>query len=92
MENFITITGRLTRAGGSSHALSSRAAGKAPAIPYKRRSKTSGGRRKKRLKITADAIEVELEPLTYYEPESESKQEPLPLRRPNKPVRIKIYG
>ena len=30
MESFVTATGRITRGGGSSHASSSRAAGKAP--------------------------------------------------------------
>jgi hypothetical protein len=77
MENFITITGRSTRAGGSSHTLSSCAVGKAPAISYKRYSKASSGRKRKRLKITANAIEVEAEPLTYYKPKSKPKQEPL---------------
>ena len=92
MENFITITGRSTRAGGSSHTSSSRAAGKAPTIPYKRYSKASGGRRRKHPKITANAIEVEPEPLTYHESESESKQEPLPSRQSDKPIRIKLHG
>jgi len=77
MENFITVTGRSTHAGGSSYALSSYAIGKAPAIPYKRYSKASGGRKRKRLKTTATVIEVEAEPLTYYKPESKPKQEPL---------------
>jgi hypothetical protein len=73
MENFVTITGRLTRVGGSSHTLSSCAVGKAPTIPHKRYSKASSSRKRKRLKITANAIEVEAEPLTYYEPESKPK-------------------
>jgi hypothetical protein len=33
IESFITTTGRITRGGGNSHVLSSRAIGKAPAIP-----------------------------------------------------------
>lgn len=33
IESFITTTGQTTRGGGSSHALSSRAIGKAPTIP-----------------------------------------------------------
>jgi len=92
MENFVTVTGRSTRAGGSSHASSSCAAGKAPAIPHKRCSKASGGRKRKRPKTTANAIEVEAEPLTYHEPESEPEQEPLPPRRSNEPIRIKLHG
>jgi hypothetical protein len=41
IESFVTATGRTTRGRGSSYALSSRAAGKAPAIPQKRVSKGS---------------------------------------------------
>ena len=33
IESSVTITGRITRGGGSSYAGSSRAAGKAPAVP-----------------------------------------------------------
>jgi len=75
MEGFVTTTGRATRGGGSNYALSSRAAGKAPAIPQKRVSKASGSRKRKRLKITADPIKPE--PLTYHEsnPNSNSKPE-----------------
>ena len=73
MENFVTITGRLTRAGGSSYALSSYATGKAPTIPYKRYSKASSSRKRKRLKTTVNVIEVEAEPLIYYEPKSKPK-------------------
>ena len=72
--------------GGSSYALSSCAVGKAPAIPYKRCSKASGGRKRKRLKTTANVIEVEAEPLTYYEPESKPEQEPLLPHRSNEPI------
>jgi hypothetical protein len=86
MENFITITGRLTRVGGSSYALSSCAIGKAPAIPYKQYSKASSSRKRKRLKTTATAIEVEVEPLTYYKPKSKPKQEPLPPHQSNEPI------
>ena len=77
MENFITITGQLTRAGGSNHILSSYTIGKTPAIPYKQYSKASSGRKRKRLKTTANAIEVEAEPLIYHKPKSKPKQEPL---------------
>ena len=77
MESFITVTSWTTRGGGSSHASSSRAAGKAPAVPQKRVSKASGGRRRKRPKTTVDVIE--LESLTYHEPESDSKPELLPV-------------
>ena len=73
MENFVTITGQLTRAGGSSYALSSYTIGKAPAIPYKRYSKASSSRKRKRLKTTVNAIVVEAEPLTYYKPKSKPK-------------------
>jgi len=45
MEGFIIITGQIMRGGGSSSASSSRAAGKAPAIPQKRISKASGGKK-----------------------------------------------
>ena len=61
------------RVGGSSYILSSCAIGKAPAIPYKRCSKASSGRKRKRLKITANVIEVEAEPFTYYKPKSKPK-------------------
>ena len=71
--------------GGSSYILSSCAVSKAPAISYKRYSKASGGRKRKRLKITANIIEVE-DPLTYYKPKSEPKQEPLLPHRSNEPI------
>ena len=45
MEGFIIITGQIMRGGGSSSASSSRAAGKAPAVPQKRVSKASGGKK-----------------------------------------------
>jgi len=76
IESFITITGRITRGGGSSYVSSSRAIGKAPAIPQKQVSKASSSRRKKRLKTTADTIKPES--LTYYKLNSNSKLELLP--------------
>ena len=59
MESFVTVTGRTTYGGGSSHASSSRAAGKAPAVPQKRVSKASGSKRRMRLKMTADVVDTE---------------------------------
>jgi len=90
MDSFIPVTSRLTHRGGSSHTSSSRAAGKAPAVPQKRVSKASSGRKQKCLKTTADTID--LESLTYYESEPESEPEPLlssPLAA--KPKQIKLY-
>ena len=46
MEGFVTTIGRATRGGGSNHVSSSRAAGKAPAVPQKRVSKAFGNRKK----------------------------------------------
>ena len=73
MESFVTVTSRTTRGGGSSHASSSRAAGKAPAVPQKRVSKASGSRRKKRPKTTIDIIK--LKSLTYHVLNSNSELE-----------------
>jgi hypothetical protein len=98
MESLVTIASRMTRGGGSSHASSSRAAGKAPAIPQKRVSKASGGKRRKRLKTTANTIEPEPEPepepesLTYHESESEAEPEPLPSPPAVEPKRIELSG
>lgn len=78
MDSFVTVTGRSTRGGGSSYASSSRAAGKAPAIPQKRVSNRSSGRKRKHSKMTANMID--LESLTYHESESESEPAPLPSR------------
>ena len=90
MDSFVTVTGRLTRGGGSSHASSSRAAGKAPAVPQKRVSKVSSGRKRKCLKTTANTID--LESLTYHESESESEPEPLLSRPAAEPKRIELDG
>jgi hypothetical protein len=76
MESFITVTGRTIRRGRSSHILSSRAIGKAPAVPQKRVSKASGSRRMKCPKTTADTIKPES--LTYHELNSNSELELLP--------------
>ena len=82
----------MTRGGGSSCILSSRALGKTPAVPQKRASKASGGRRRKRLKTTVNAIEPEPEPesLTYHKSESKSNPEPPPSRPSAEPKRIKV--
>jgi len=91
MEGFVTTTGRATRGGGSNHASSSRAAGKAPAIPQKRVSKASSSRKRKRPKTTTDPIEPE--PLTYHEsdpnPDSELELIETPAAEPS---RIKLHG
>ena len=42
--------------------------------------------------MTADAIELELESLTYYESKSESRPEPLPSRPLAEPKRIQVSG
>ena len=72
MESFVTATGRTMHGRGSSHASSSRAAGKAPAVPQKWVSKASGSK-KKRLKTTTDVVEPES--LTYYESDSNPDSE-----------------
>jgi len=89
MDSFINVTGRLSRGGGSSHASSS-CASKAPAVPKRRISKASGGRKRKRLKITVNT--TNLESLTYYKSKSKSELEPLLLRLADKPKRIKLFG
>jgi len=89
MDSFVNVTGRSSRGGGSSYASSSRA-GKAPAVPKRRISKASGGRKRKRLKTTVNT--TDLESLTYYESESESEPEPLPSRPADEPKRIKLSG
>src|SRR5277367_2475038 len=90
MESSVTATGRTTRGGGSSHASSSRAAGKAPAVPQKRVSKASSGRKQKRQKTRTNAVEPES--LTYRESESESEPEPPLLRPAAEPKRIELHG
>ena len=92
MESFVTATGRITRGGGSSHANSSHATGKAPAVPQKRASKASGGRRRKRPKTTINTIKPEPEPesLTYHESESESNPKAPPSRPSAKLKQIKV--
>ena len=72
MESFVTATGRTMRGRGSSHASSSRAAGKAPAVPQKQVSKASGSKRK-RLKTTTDVVEPES--FTYHESDSNPDSE-----------------
>jgi len=90
MDSFVPVTSQSTRRGGSSHISSSRAAGKAPAVPQKHTSKASGSRKRKRLKTTANTID--LESLTYYKSESKSLPEPLPLLPlAAKPKQIKLY-
>ncbi len=76
------MTGRTTREDGSSHTSSSCAAGKAPAVPQKRISKASGGRKQKRQK----------ESLTYHKSKSESEPEPPLLRPAAEPKRIGLHG
>jgi hypothetical protein len=90
MESFVTVTSQTTREGGSSHASSSRAVGKAPAVPQKRVSKASGGRRRKCPKTLVDVIE--LESLTYHEPESDSEPELLPPLPATEPGQIQLHG
>jgi len=90
IESFVTITDRASRRGGSSYASSSRARGKAPAVPQKRISKVSTGRKRKRAKTTADIVKVES--LTYHEPESELEPELVPEPMPEEPKRIKLNG
>ena len=76
--------------GGSSHASSSRAAGKAPAVPQKRVSKASGGRKQKRQKTKTNTVEPES--LTYHESESESEPEPLLLCPVTEPKQIELHS
>jgi len=59
IEILVTVTGRTTRRGSGNYVLSSRAAGKAPAVPQKRVSKASSGGKRKRLKTTIDVIRLE---------------------------------
>ena len=89
MDSFVNVTGRSSRGGGSSHASSSRT-GKAPAVPQRRISKASGGRKRKCPKTIVNMID--LEALTYHESESKSEPEPLPLRPAVTPKQIELSG
>ena len=71
-ESFVTATGQTTRGRGSSHALSGRAADKAPTIPQKQVSEAFGSKRK-RLKTTTDVVEPES--FTYHESDSNPDSE-----------------
>ena len=92
MESFVTVTDWRLCGGGSSYASSSRTKGKAPAVPQKRISKGSGGRRRKRAKTTVDAARAES--LTYHEVESDSELEALaeaPVEALLEPARILLH-